>query len=125
MKRKHADSYTSYEFLKEHLYSKPHLYENSFWTLQGYLIVFKAFESLQHLLGFLAEQDRQNKHQTDQIRLRLRQELFRLDKAKPWLRPEIVEMLLFILWDELVEKYGREEGFSESYWDLIMELSEA
>src|SRR3989339_1791753 len=115
MKRKHADTVTSYEYMLEHLYSKPHLYENSFRKVKGYLMRFRAFESLQHLLEFLAEQARQNKLQTGQMRLVLKLDLFKLDKAQRWLRPEIVEMLLFILWDELVEKYGREEGFSEAY----------
>jgi hypothetical protein len=65
----------------------------------------------------------------------LKQDLFKLDKAQRWLRPEIVEMLLFVLWDELrrdrehplerselVLKYGWEEGFSEAYYDLMMEM---
>ncbi len=119
---KHADCYTSYEYLKEHLYSKPQLYENSFRKLQSYLIIFRAFESLQHFLGFLAKPDQPNNLDAGQIRLRFRQELFRLDKAKPWLRPEITEMLMFVLWDDLVEKYGTGEGFSESYWDLMQEM---
>ena len=125
MKRKHADTVTSYEYMLEHLYSKPHLYENSFRKVKGYLMRFRAFESLEHLLEFLAEQARQNKLQTGQMRLVLKLDLFKLDKAQRWLRPEIVEMLLFILWDELVEKYGREEGFSEAYYDLMCELEDS
>ena len=142
MKRKHADTVTSYEYMLEHLYSKPHLYENSFRKVKGYLMRFRAFESLEHLLEFLAEQARQNKLQTGQMRLVLKLDLFKLDKAQRWLRPEITEMLLFILWDELrsdspaksginsvplragVEAYGMDDRFAEAYFDLMMEMEE-
>jgi hypothetical protein len=119
MKHKHPDEVTSYEFLKEHLYDRPHSdrYENSFRELRPYLFKFRVFDSLAVMLDFL-------KNQPPETRQLFKPDLFNLDKSKPWLRPAIVEMLMFILWDDLVLKYGRDEGFAEGYWDLMMALED-
>ncbi|MFH1231034.1 MAG: hypothetical protein V1709_06000 [Planctomycetota bacterium] len=134
---KHPDEYTSYEYMKEQLYDKPHLYEKSFQTIRPYVLNLQNFESLKHLISFTSAFGETSPSRPDgrgspeaaggqsrnkKIRLRLKSDLITMDKTHRWLRPEIVEILMFILWDDLVENYGTGERFSESYWDLINEM---
>src|SRR3989339_113400 len=118
MKRKRADNYVSYEFLLEQLYNKPKLYEVGFRKVRGYVLVLQNFITLPHLLEFIGSRPKD-------IRDRLKQHLITLSQTHKWLRPEIVELLMFILWDDLKEQYGTGERFSESYWDLIYELEDS
>lgn len=108
----------SYEFLKEHLYDKPHLYERSFRKIRPLVTMLKCFEGLAHLLEHLkSDYDKS-------FRSVLKADLKEVAGKYPHLFPQVVEVLMFVLWDNLVEKYGRGERFSESYWDLICELKQ-
>jgi hypothetical protein len=115
LRRKHADNYTGYEFLLEHLYNKPKLYEVGFRKVRGYVMVLQNFITLPHLLEFISARPKD-------IRDRLKRHLITLSQTHKWLRPEIIEILMFVLWDDLKEQYGTGERFSESYWDLINEM---
>jgi len=112
---KMADEQTSYEFLKTNLYDQPQLYEESFRKVREHLDSLKDFESMAQLRDFARTQDKA-------VREGLKTNLMGLDQIHNELRPAIVEVLMFVLWDELVTRYGTDEEFSECYWDLIQEL---
>ena len=112
----HIPGEESYQYLKEFLYSQPHHYERSFRTLRPFVLLLQCFETLKALLDYIAGEYDQT------IRRCLKDDLKEALAKYPHLFPETVEILTFVLWDELVEKYGRGERFSEGYWDLIREL---
>lgn len=103
----------SYEFLKKELYDKPGLYERSFRALQDYSPLMKNFPSLKRLLDFVRGHRRRIRE--------IKKELVGLARTHQWLRPQVMEILLFVLWDDLRDKYGEGEGFSDGYYDLIAE----
>ncbi|MEK7309311.1 MAG: hypothetical protein AAB038_00655 [Planctomycetota bacterium] len=115
MKRKHADSYTSFEFLKEQFYDQPGLYEASFRLVRPYLYILRSFGSLKRLLEFAAD----NK---PAIRQDIAKDLKALARVYPHLKQQIIEVLMFVLWDEWLDKYGTGRRFSKGYWDLIQEI---
>jgi hypothetical protein len=111
-----ADEVTSYDFLKKRLYDKPQLYERSFQRIKPHLPLLGGFGSLKDLKTYLRTQPDRSFQRT------LKTDLKDLDKQHPELFGAIVEVLMFVLWDKLVEDYGTEERFADAYWDLICEL---
>jgi hypothetical protein len=104
----------SYEFLKEHLYTQPHRYEKSFQTVRPHIILLRCFETLAHLKEHLkTDYDKT-------FRKAVKTDLKELVNKYPHLFSPVMEILLFVLWDDLVERYGKEEGFAKGYWELIM-----
>lgn len=114
---KREDKPNSYSFLKEQLYDRPEFYEAGFRVIRGYAVSFRNFADIRHLTAFAGARD-------ESVRLRLKSDLAALDRLQPWLRPRIVEIMMFLLWEDLVRQYGTGETFSESYWDLMMELED-
>jgi len=108
--QKRPDELTSWEYLKIHLYDKPHLYETSFQKIRPFVKGLKKFRTLAKWL-------KGGKPGWTKVK--------KLDRLHPELRPEIVEILMFALWEDLTEVYGMGDGFADSYWELIMELERA
>lgn len=108
----------TYEFLKEHLYNQPHRYDKSFQAVRPHIILLRCFETLPHLLDYL--QDDYDRH----IARCLKADLKELTLKYPHLFPEIIEILLFVLWDDLKERYGTGQGLAQGYWELIMWLKQ-
>ncbi|MBI4834418.1 MAG: hypothetical protein HY811_06340 [Planctomycetes bacterium] len=112
---KRPDELNTYEYLSIHLMGKRRLYEKSFALVKEHTKALSKFRSLTALMVFF----RQSRPEET---LPVKEALFRLDKEKPSLRPQIVEVLMLVMWDELEREYGTHDGFRNSYWDLIQEL---
>ena len=106
----------SYEFLKENLYTRPHRYEKSFQSVRPHVILLRCFETLAHLKGYL--KDDYDRHITRCLKADLKEAAAKY----PHLFSPVIEILLFVLWDELQERYGTGEGFAQGYWELIQEV---
>jgi hypothetical protein len=115
MRNRHPDTLTSYEFLKEQLYDRPQLSEASFRLIRPYLCILRSFGTLKHLLRFVAE----NK---PAIRQDITRDLRALARVYPFLKKQIIEVLMFVLWNEWMEKYGIGRQFSRGYWELMQEI---
>lgn len=116
-KKSYLKNEESYAFLKAHLYDKPGLYEPGFRLVRDYSMLLRNFSSLSHLLDFV---------QTHRSCLgEIKMELVNLGRSHQWLKPRVMEILLFVLWDDLLDTYGKSERFSQGYMDLMLEISPA
>jgi hypothetical protein len=139
-KKSYLKNEESYEFLKEHLYNKPGLYKRSFQVVRDYSPLLRNFASLRHLLDFTLAVGgttyrpgivgcKSYFQQPNYVQLHrrciseIKMELVNLARTHQWLFPRVTEILLFVLWDDLVDKYGKGERFSQGYLDLILEIS--
>ncbi|MBI4833214.1 MAG: hypothetical protein HY811_00110 [Planctomycetes bacterium] len=113
----------TYEYLSIHLMGERKLYEKSFEMVKIQVRELKKFRSLNALMAFFSYAKGEDALPRDKAEAFLIKEaLFRLDEETPSLRPQIVEVLMIAMWDELAQKYGTHEGFRNSYWDLLLEL---
>ncbi|MFA5794241.1 MAG: hypothetical protein WC980_04155 [Candidatus Brocadiia bacterium] len=115
---KKPDEVTTCEFLYEHVYSKPGLYEPDFQKIRPYLIPLRCFGSLRHLAKFALDNKKA-------VRESLAADLKALARLYPWMRNQILEVLLFVCWPDLargIETDDDDERFYQRYTRLIEDV---